>query len=328
MPPPTEAPPTGAQPTGAHAGPVPVAAHPEISIVIPHLNDAARLETCLASLAAQTIAPERFEVIVVDNGSHVQPKEVVDRYANARLFFETIPGPGPARNRGVSNARAPILAFTDSDCIADPGWAEAILARFAREPELGILGGDVRIFVQTPGRPTPAEAFELLYAFRQEWQITRMKFSATACLAVRCKIFAMVGPFAGIDTTEDLDWGQRAAAKGHVTHYAPEVVVHHPARRTMAALHAQWDRHTNHHFRLRAQGPGGQAKWALTGLAMAVSPLAEVPQILASDKITSTHERWMVFRGLVGIRLYRAKRMFQTLIGINVRSASARWNRD
>lgn len=318
--PPTEAVPTVPMPSGT--------AGPEISVIIPHLNDAARLETCLASLAAQTVAPGRLEIIVVDNGSRALPRETVARFPSARLITEAIPGPGPARNRGVTQARGEILAFTDSDCIADPGWAEAILARFDRTPALEILGGDVRIFVETPGRPTPAEAFELLYAFRQEFQITRLRFSATACLAVRRAVFEAVGPFAGIDTVEDLDWGQRAAAKGHVTVYAPEVIIHHPARRSMSALEAQWDRHTRHHFRLSARGPGGRAKWALKGLAMAFSPLAEIPHIATSEQVSSLHERWMVFRGLVGIRRYRAARMLRTLIDSDLRGASLRWNRE
>lgn len=301
---------------------------PELSIVIPHLNDAARLETCLVSLAAQTHPADRLEIIVVDNGSHTPPRALVARFANAVLVEEATPGPGPARNRGVRAAHAPILAFTDSDCIADPGWAAAILAQFADDPDLDILGGDVRIFVNKPGRPSSAEAFELLYAFRQEQQIARMCFSATACLAVRRPVLDAVGPFAGIDTVEDLDWGQRAAALGHVTRYAPEVVVHHPARQSMAELQAQWNRHTSHHYRLRVRGPGGRAKWALTAVAMAASPLAEVRHILASDKIASAHERWMAIRGLTRIRLYRARRMLKTLIDTDVRSASTRWNRE
>ena len=72
------------------------------------------------------------------------------------LAREPRPGPGLARNRGVELARAPILAFTDADCLPEPGWAAAILARFAADPGLAILGGEVRVAIATPGgRPPP-----------------------------------------------------------------------------------------------------------------------------------------------------------------------------
>jgi GT2 family glycosyltransferase len=300
---------------------------PEISIIIPHLNDAERLELCLAALAGQAHPIERAEIIVVDNGSHEPPRALVARFPNAIFVEESIPGPGPARNRGVMIARAPILAFTDSDCIPDRGWTAAILARFGADPGLAAIGGEVRIFVAKPGRPSPAEAFEMLYAFRQESQIARMKFSATANLAVRREVFEAVGRFKGIDTVEDLDWGQRAARFGFVTRYAREMVVHHPARADMAALKAQWDRHTSHHFRLRAGSPAARVKWALTALAMAASPLFEVPHIFGSEKFSSSHERWMALRGLTKIRLYRAQRMLASLVDMEVRSASVEWNR-
>ena len=302
-------------------------ARPAISVVIPHLNDAERLGRCLAALAAQDADMTRAEIIVVDNGSREPPAGLVAGFRGARLVGERTPGPGPARNRGAALAAAPILAFTDSDCIPEPGWVAAILARFAAEPATGIIGGDVRVFAADPGRPTPAEAYDLIYAFRQRTHIARRRFSVTANLAVRREVFAAVGPFGGLEVSEDLDWGQRAAALGHATRFAPEMVVRHPARRDMAALRAQWDRHTSHFYATRAATARGRLKWALTIPVMAASPLAEIPRILASDKVAGPRARWQVFRGLAGLRLHRARRMLEALQGGRARTASREWNR-
>ena len=171
---------------------------------------------------------------------------------------------------------------------------------------------------------TAAEAFQILYAFRQELYITRQNFSVTANMVVRSEVFAAVGPFAGLDTVEDLEWGQRATRLGYRIVYAPEIRVLHPARRSMAELRAIWDRHVTHFYRLSARGPAGRVRWVLTIPLMAASPLVEIPSILAARTL-SRRERWLAFRGLVGIRLYRAFRMATMLAG--GRDGAARWNR-
>ena len=131
-------------------------AHPRVSVVIPHLNQPDFLERCLASLAAGRRAPD--EVIVVDNGSQVLPEALCAAHG-ARLLVEPEPGPGPARNRGVAVASGDILAFIDADCLADPGWLAAAEAAMA-DPSATILGGDVRIALADPARPTMTEAYE------------------------------------------------------------------------------------------------------------------------------------------------------------------------
>ena len=300
---------------------------PEVSVVIPHLNDAARLEVCLTSLAAQALAPERFEVLVVDNGSAAPPAELVARFPGMRLVAETTPGPGPARNRGIALARAPIVAFLDSDCIAEPGWLPALLAGFAADPDCPILGGAVRIYTEGPGRPNVAEAFDLVYGIRQEWTIARHGFAATANLAVRRPVFDAVGPFAGLHISEDMEWGMRAKAKGFLTRFAPDAVVRHPARSSMADLRRQWDRHISHHWSMQPKTARGRAEWALRAALMAASPVGEIPLILRSDRLEGPRQRLDALQGVLRMRLYRARRMLAELVDPGARQRSARWNR-
>jgi GT2 family glycosyltransferase len=313
---------------GREAGPgIGPAIGPEISVVIPHLNDADRLAVCLRALAAQTLAPERFEVIVVDNGSKAPPEALVAGFPGMRLAAEPTPGPGPARNRGIALARAPIVAFLDSDCIPDPGWLAALLARFAAEPEAAILGGAVRLYAETPGRPNVAEAFDLVYGIRQEWTIRRHGFAATANLAVRRPVFEAVGGFAGLSISEDMEWGMRAKARGFATRFAPEAVMRHPARRSMAELRRQWDRHVSHHWSMQPKTARGRAAWAARAAALAASPLGEIPLILRTDRLDGPRQRLDALQGVVRLRLYRARRMLAELLDTRGQERSARWNR-
>lgn len=300
---------------------------PEISVVVPHLNQPELLSAFLVSLHAQDFDMARAEVIVVDNGSRVLPREITARFPGVVLVEEPVPGPGPARNRGASLARGPILAFTDADCLVARDWLPAILKRFAADPALAALGGDIRIFAEDPARPNLAEAYECVYAFPQRDYIARQGFSVTANMAVRRAVFDAVGPFAGIEIAEDTDWGQRAARLGHVTVYAPEVVVHHPARRSMAELYAKWDRNVGHHYTAFAQGPGGRVKWALKAGALTLSPLAEIPRLAATDRLRSPRDRARAFRALASLRLYRARRMLAVMLHRGTCTAETRWNR-
>jgi GT2 family glycosyltransferase len=300
---------------------------PEASIVVPHLNQPEFLATFLASLHAQDYDMARAEVIVVDNGSRALPEAVVARWPGVRLVAEPTPGPGPARNRGAALARAPLLVFADADCKVAPDWLPAILARFRADPRLAVLGGDIRIFAADPARPRPAEAYEAVYAFRQRLYIERHGYSVTANMAVRRAVFDAVGGFGGIGIAEDNDWGRRAGRMGFVTVYAPEVVVHHPARTSLAEIEAKWARLISHHHATEAQGLAGRARWTLKAFALAASPLVEAPRILASPRLASARDRRLAIGAMAAVRLFRARHMLNVMLKPAARTGNIEWNR-
>lgn len=113
------------------------------SVVICTYNRATLLARALASLAAQTLDPARFEVVVVDNGSSDNTAAVTARYATGRMavhyVYEHRRGLAHARNSGWQSARGAYVAFTDDDCILPPGWL-ATAERIAQtQPE--VFGG-------------------------------------------------------------------------------------------------------------------------------------------------------------------------------------------
>ncbi|MDZ4140123.1 MAG: glycosyltransferase [Erythrobacter sp.] len=295
-----------------------------ISVVIPHLNQPGMLARCLASLAAGDRAPD--EVIVVDNGSATLPGAICAAHPGVQLLQEPTPGPGPARNRGAAQATGDILAFIDADCLADQGWLAAAAVAMA-DPGAEILGGDVRIALADPARLTMLEAYESIYAYRMDRYIAREGFTGTGNLVVRRDVLTAVGPFAGIDVAEDIDWGKRATAAGYVIRYLPDMRVYHPARNNFSEVWKKWDRHLAHFFVRARDEPGGRLIWAVKSVVMGISPLAELPQILTSDRVEGPRNRALAFLGLLCVRLYRARIMFWLLFGGDPETLSQRWNR-
>jgi glycosyltransferase involved in cell wall biosynthesis len=300
---------------------------PLISVIIPHLNQHDRLRRCLTSLQDQTFNMADVEIIVVDNGSKILPTEICDAFMGVRLAQEMIPGPGPARNKGVSLSRGQILAFIDADCIADPGWLEAIATELKTAESPGIIGGDVRIALSDPANPTALEAYERIFAYRQKEYIERHRFSGTGNLAMRRSIYDSVGPFADIEVAEDRVWGQQATKLGYLIRYVPGMVVFHPARKSFDELSAKWDRHISHDFTERAQKPALRLRWVLRALAVAASPAFEVRRILTSARVSTGRECRHAALVLIRIRLYRAARMLKLLLKGRDTDSSKSWNR-
>ena len=302
--------------------------NPGISVIIPYLNQEGYLATALAGLAAQEGAPP-FEAVVVDNGSERLPEAIVAAHPFARLVAEAEPGPGPARNRGAAEARAPLLAFLDADCRPAPDWLAAVWARLGPgvpTPRADILGGEVRI-PRAGARTTALEAFESVYSFRQELYVTRDGYAATCNMACPRAVFERVGPFGGIGIAEDRDWGRRAGRIGLLIAYAPEMRVWHPARPDFASIFAKIDRQMTHDFAETGRGAPARLRWAAKAVALGLSAPAEVPRILASDRIAGLSERLGAFGALARIRAYRAWRMLALLAGADRGTGATGWNR-
>ncbi len=300
---------------------------PLISVIIPHLNQQEPLRRCLQSLLAQSCPRELFEVVVVDNGSILLPSDITDSFAGVRLECESLSGPGPARNRGVTGSRGEILAFIDADCTAGDAWLAAIAGRFVSARERLILGGDVKIAIEDRGRLTMLEAYESVFAYRQREYIEKRGFSGTGNLAVRRRDFDAIGPFAGIDVAEDREWGRRARSAGYDIVYVPEMIVYHPARSGFEGLFEKWDRHVRHDFRDWRDAGRNRGAWVGLAGAVALSPLIHVVQILKSTRISGFRARLLAMAALVRIRFYRAGRMLRLVTSAQPEVQAASWNR-
>ena len=166
--------------------------HP-ISVIVPHYNDLAGLDRCLASLASQTLSRSDYEVIVVDNMSSLDRHEL-ERVVSSRgrLLFENDQGAGPTRNRGVAGSSGKFLAFIDSDCVADRLWLERGIAALK---DFDFVGGRVDVLVTDPAAPTPVESFEQVFAFDFERYIRVKGLPARAIYSADGPFSTASGPF-------------------------------------------------------------------------------------------------------------------------------------
>jgi glycosyltransferase involved in cell wall biosynthesis len=240
----------------------------DISVVITTYNRDAMLPAALECVLRQRCRSLLYEVIVVDNKSTDRTKEVVERYiaqghSNLRYLLEPRPGVSYARNAGLADARAPIVAFADDDVRVSEDWIAIIKREFEAHPEVDCIGG--RVLPQWK-RPPP------VWLTRNHWMPLALQdygdeplytnaanplCLVSANLALRRAVFEEIGPFApdlqrvrdGIGSMEDAELLERYWRTGRQGLYVPEllVVTEVPVERMTRAYHRRW--HTGHgHF--------------------------------------------------------------------------------
>jgi GT2 family glycosyltransferase len=210
---------------------------PFVSVIVPVYRDADGIRRCLAALRRQSYPADRYEVLVVDNGSEPPVELEPGEGPAVHLLVEPEPSSYAARNRGVRAARGEVLAFTDADCVPAADWLERGVAAVSRSGSSGVVGGRIELTFGDERRKTAAELLEQAIAFRQDQWVERLRFGATANVIVRREVFERVGPFdTGYQSGGDVEWGRRAHAAGSPVEYAAEVVVRHAARRTLAEI--------------------------------------------------------------------------------------------
>lgn len=215
-----------------------------VSVVVPVLDAARTLSSCLTAL--ERLDPAPAEIVLVDNGSTDGSLGLLREFggtrggARARVMQEARRGAAAARNAGIRAAGTDLIAFTDADCAPDPAWLSHLAAPFADEA-VGAAAGRVEAAraastlelcgalytLQTPDRP----------ARHRRWTPWRGGF-ATANLAVRRNLLIDLGGFdEGLTISgEDHDLCARLYGLGVEIAYVPEARVFHHHRTTVAGM--------------------------------------------------------------------------------------------
>jgi glycosyltransferase involved in cell wall biosynthesis len=276
---------------------------PFVSVIIPVYNDNARLQTCLDALALQTYPADRFEVVVVDNGSVSPAAGNVSIGSNVRILFESRPGSFVARNTGLAAARGEVVAFTDADCYPERSWIEAGVKALGSSRV--VVAGHVEAFPAKPGSPTAVERFEMLFGFEQDKNANR-GVSVTANLICRRDVFDEAGYF-GTEShsAHDYEWCQQAVARGYRVVYVPDAAVRTPARRSFAALALKMRRMSGASY---VRGRSRNRLWAqrLSALRNMRPPLRRIRRALLQPGIGGLRHRAALCCVLMGLPLVYA----------------------
>ncbi|MDX5437239.1 MAG: glycosyltransferase family 2 protein [Pontibacter sp.] len=287
---------------------------PYVSVIIPTYHDWERLKLCIVSLRLQTYPSELFEVIIVNNDPADPVPPTVSLPHNFTILHELAQGSYAARNRGVSVAKGEVLAFTDSDCIPETTWIEAAVSYFGNHPDIDRIGGQVNLFT-LGGQYNLAEAYEVVYAFRQEENVKK-DTSVTANMFARKKVFDKVGLFdASMFSGGDFEWGKRAARNKFSIGFSSEVIVHHPARRDLKQLLRKVKRVASGKYTMTGESKSTAYRY-IDFLCEFRPPVKEIGLIYTRGKQLSFKLKMLVFLLRYHIRVLRAYEEIKLFNGV------------
>jgi O-antigen biosynthesis protein len=115
-----------------------LAVSPRVSVIVCSYNGGRTLEQCLRSL--EELEYPNYEVIVVNDGSTDDTRSILSRFPNVRVIHQENLGLSAARNAGLHAATGEILAYTDSDCFAEPDWLTHLVHHF-QHTDAAAVGG-------------------------------------------------------------------------------------------------------------------------------------------------------------------------------------------
>lgn len=229
------------------AGPSSPGADVAATVVVPTYNRAHLLGTCLRGLIRQRL-PERYEVLVVDDGStdHTwsvvqQARDDTDGRVDLRYEWQPNSGINAGRNRGVASARSDLVCFVDDDVDVPNDWLAALVGGARAHPEADVLGGSITLRLEgraprTCGREQLPET-KLDHGSELVWD----EMLHGANFAVRKAAVERVGGFdasrgAGWVWGDEQEFERRILAGGGHTLYLPDAGLWH--RRTPEDLKA------------------------------------------------------------------------------------------
>jgi glycosyltransferase involved in cell wall biosynthesis len=209
---------------------------PRLSVIVPVFNGRLQLPRCLNALLDSAYSD--FEVIVVDDCSADNTRQIVERYGARYLRTPWNMGPGGARNIGVRHARGEIVVFVDADVVVAPETLGQIAAEFEQQPDLSAVFGS---YDEAPAWPDFLSQYKnLMHHYVHQMADERAATFWAGCGAVRKNDFE---EFGGFDTQryphpsiEDIDLGFRMARAGRIIKLSKQIQVKHLKKWTVHSL--------------------------------------------------------------------------------------------
>ena len=250
--------------TGSITDGAPLPRVPRVSVIVCSYNGGQTLEACLRSL--KKVNYPDYEVVLVDDGSTDNTKEIVSHHPWVKTIHQPNMGLSVARNVGAAHATGEIIAYTDSDCMADPDWLYYLVGTLLSGNYAGVGGPNISPPAQNwqqacvaaaPGGPSHVLLTDVV---AEHIPGCNMAFHRWA--------FEKIGGFdpeyrkAG----DDVDFCWRLQQEGEVIAFSPSAIVWHYRRFTLKAFRKQQEGYGEAESLLRFKhlvffGPTGTAKW-------------------------------------------------------------------
>jgi glycosyltransferase involved in cell wall biosynthesis len=239
------------------------ASAPRISVIIPTYNDASLLRDALSRLADQTLPPETYEIVVVDDGSTDTTPQVVRDAGRGpvrvrMVRFDANRGRSAARNAGIRAAEAPLIAFVDSDILVRREFLQHHLAMHeaAAKPVLG-RGPVILIPTRTMPPRDPIARMSPAYLDTANASIQRQTLVEVGMFDEGFRVYGW----------EDFDLGLRLEAHGVRRVFDTGAVAYHvqpvPALDALPRHLAKEEERARTALYLLRKHPGRQTRWLI-----------------------------------------------------------------
>ena len=204
------------------------------SFIIPVYNRPDEVDELLDSLTRQTIRD--FEVVVVEDGSSVPCKEVVDKYADRltiHYYNKANSGPGQTRNYGVERANGEYMLILDSDCILPEKYLEMVEADLQSQKADAFGGPDQAHESFTDVQKAINYAMTSFFTtggIRGGKKKLDKFYPRSFNMGVRKDVYQALGGFSKMRFGEDIDFSIRIFKGGYQCRLFPDAWVWHKRR--------------------------------------------------------------------------------------------------
>jgi glycosyltransferase involved in cell wall biosynthesis len=218
---------------------------PVYSIIVPTYRRREPLARCLEAIKAIDFPRDRFELLVVDDGSPAPPADIIASLGGciqARLVCAPHAGPATARNTGARLASGDYVVFTDDDCLPQPQWLSAIDRCVAANDRPVAIGGRVINVLDDDMYAAASQGIvDFLYEYYGEHPAPWRFFTSNNLALPRAEFMEIGGFDEGFKrvAAEDRDLCERWCAAGFDLHYAADAVVGHAHTLGFASFNRQ-----------------------------------------------------------------------------------------
>ncbi|HDQ26744.1 MAG TPA: glycosyltransferase [bacterium] len=236
-----------------------MAEKPFVSIISPVRNAERTIDTTMEYILNVDYPRDKLEIVLADGGSTDKTRDIIKKWQEKYDFIKLVEvpdskSPGHARNAALKVVKGEYILFTDGDCAPHKDWIEKLVEPFLKDPEVGMVGGE--IYTLRTDAENDTEAYCEQAGFLTIGDRVGMKkggyypsikkdlpseingsqtcpFFATANAAVSKKAAEAIGnEFWHEPTGEDVDFNLRVLKKGFKLYFQPAAIVDHMHRAT------------------------------------------------------------------------------------------------